>query len=718
MKPFNLLSLIIQHNKLYPRNPISLDKTMGLAYLSSDGLSVLNAIAELINTIKQTRSYRSQTKYLSNYRQSLQIFKHSVSSPDFFWQARKLCQTARTLITTNKLHSWEAEQVAWLNDENNWSRLIAINPEAKGSLIKLKQFWDRQKLFCSRSNAFLLKAMESLSEPQQHLALADREFLKKKHKLPIFIAESYGAFLAELRKELDQTKESLLNAMASRLFVAGKMASTTSHVHYDDVLVYTIQELQRFSVIKSTMRVSGYWQSLEPKHFTSFHQYIQREGNTNLFKEISQLPWFSETKGAIESKNIMIDGHCYVIPSILAKHVPTKRRWPAWLFHHQHRCIDFIQQQQAMFANLKLGLPTTRHVDPKERFLRLDKYEQHCKTAIAELQKHQPKPWQLWSYLGYRQLLSEYRNLLTKQSQHCLHERIELLEEIAHRELPPQDREERYQLWLLAREQLAYLNNLYISKDLVTRINNVEIKLSTSLQQEPTAYVTCLLQALADNQELQTDELSYIIEYIEINELSSEKDKWLDTIKPYRCKAVTSLLSQAKQLLSQSETNLTSPILLNKIKLIQSLGDKKIHMVLQQAIKRLPASQTHLLNQEEPSLARSRLSCIQHFVYEYGDQETKDWLNKLGSNTADTNWRAFLARWQLSLKELQLSNSMTIQTNKKLALNSHQQDKQHSHKTKPYHQFLSLFGTKPAINSKLSTSAPTKINHLSLLMRN
>jgi hypothetical protein len=84
---------------------------------------------------------------LGNYHQSLEELKRSKASPDFFFQARKLCMTASKLFTFNKVRSWEVEQIAWLNDTNNWERLIALNSEAKGSLIKESSSGTGRKYF-------------------------------------------------------------------------------------------------------------------------------------------------------------------------------------------------------------------------------------------------------------------------------------------------------------------------------------------------------------------------------------------------------------------------------------------------------------------------------------------------------------------------------------------------------------------------------------------
>lgn len=520
----------------------------GWVYLSVAGITHLNQAVEMLNSIRNNQDHRAPRHDHNHSRQILARLKEDTSSKHFYTDAKTLCRQSRSLLTSNRLRSWETQQISWLNESENWLKLIDLQPEAKGSLIKLKQFWDTQKAFSLCSNDFLLQSMESVLLIESELALAEVEFIKKQRKLSDDIKKSYGDFLFDLRQEVNKTKSGIVNTMLARLFVAGKLSEYVNHLHSDDVLVYTIHSLQQIGVLKRTMELTGSWQTLDSKHFNAFHDFIFREGNLSQQKALCQMPWFSESAGQIKTKNIMVNHRLCVVPIGLDHSIPQSahKRKPEWFYQNQNRSLDFISEQQATIARMKLGLPKIRSLEVNDRFKKLDRYERILKNAKRFVAKQQPVWWQFWSYFKFKKQLDSYQTLLIQQSKRCHEERIKLLEEIAHQELPPNDRNARYQLWLLLRNQLSLLNkNPALPSTLKTRVNTVERALTASLQQEPTTYANCLLQAISDKEVLDQYEINYLKAFIEINSLSPDKHLWLDSLSQNQRELVERLTPQA-----------------------------------------------------------------------------------------------------------------------------------------------------------------------------
>jgi hypothetical protein len=649
MKPLYLLDLIKRYSTQHPHEGVSLIHPWSLLYLSPDGLTILSAIQTLLDNIKDNQSYRTQVNNLGYFRESLHSLRMNVSLPSFLQQMKKVCRMTLSLITARQLQTWETTQVAWLDNHENWQYLMDINPEAKGSLVKLQQFWCRQQQFTRCTNDFLLQAIDCLVEPTEQLAFAEAEFRKKQHLLPVVIAENYKLCLSALSRDLEQKKSALLNSMICRLIVAGKAAPFTGQLIYDDVLVYTISELQRLGILKSTMHLKGYWQTLTPDHFNRFHYFIQRDGYRNMHKELSQMPWFSKSTEAITIINTSIGNKLYMVPKCLLAYVPANKRWPAWLFKSQHQIAKFIYEHQAAFAELKLGLPAIRPFNVETRFDRLDNYAHQVQKLVHRLPEHSPSLWQWWSYFGYRQFIDRWGQQLCQLTHWCQEERFKLLEEIAYQELAPENNEARFQLWIVAREQLARFSLASLNQKAVVRLQLIEKNLFLKLQQDPGIFSGHLIQALAKQQHLKNDELKYLVEFIQINALSTDKDKWLTSISSYRVNAVSFLIQQAKEYCTRPDADLNSPVINGTLVLIQQLTNNSDKHGLQLILKLLVKIQAEKLGQEQHDVARMRILALQRLIYQFGDDKLKKWFNHLPISLIDNNWQSFLKHWQFQL---------------------------------------------------------------------
>lgn len=431
-KMFNLKEEIDNYNKKYKTNYHE-NESFEFHYFISDNLEKANHYLDLINHGNEAFILSSEGgKFVKELNTASRRIKIDFSRSKNIKRFNGGAIFNATPYTPEEVKFYEEEnrknaqwfetikkQAKNLSDETFWAINHKIN-----NIDQIKNLWLKNSVLASFNDTAIYKiASETLPLLVAYHQEAFEELQNHKHSIPDEIYKAYLNYLKDFKERAHKMQRLLIDSMLTRLSAYDKSKGA-----YSNPIIY-IQDLIRPSFERPFQPVV-----LKPKEFDFFHQYIRLHGNQEQKKELLQRSWYTSVNN-IPTKVIKTsDGNCLLVPEKLAKDIPTKSRWPKWLFWAQNIRHTLFKENVSSIAILKgrieinkllidLKLPEPYIIAFKE----INNREQHIIESLINVESYYTKHTFLaWLSPTTNGFLDNWRNILMEQQRIVLDDKVEL----------------------------------------------------------------------------------------------------------------------------------------------------------------------------------------------------------------------------------------------------------------------------------------------------
>lgn len=352
---YNLKKIITDFNQTSQKK-ISLNKSWGLVYLQEKNLTLLNNNDQLIQ-----HSVYNASPFVRN-KQALKIALDEKKDP--LTREKKsairniLYKTNTDKIILQRLN-WEESLNATLKEESWEKRRNEIESDLSVKLYFSQAYheWNIHRPFQYYSSEGLLFLLNLIIEYQYHFSQAYQELQQKKRTwipffvLPSFIVESYEPFLVTELETFQKLRAQVLDALLLRL----NMTEQQGLVTRDDVS-YTLALKSQWLGL-STLALPDYRITLPTHIFNYMHRAIEKHGDATHINQLYQLAWYRQERPDAKSELTTINTSAgrLLIPEALVVFFPLKKKKWDWLFSSNDRLLQYLSEQQALFAQLFLS---------------------------------------------------------------------------------------------------------------------------------------------------------------------------------------------------------------------------------------------------------------------------------------------------------------------------------------------------------------------------
>lgn len=431
-RKFNLKEEIDKYNKKYKTNH-SENESFGFHYFIADNLNKANYYLDLINHANDSFVLSSEGgRFVKELNQASRRIKIDFTQSKNIKRFNGGAIYNATPYTPEEIQYYEQENtknLQWtdnikkqaknFSDESFWVIHNKIN-----NVAQIRNLWLKNSVLATFNDTAIYKiASETLPLLVAYHQEAFEELQNHKHSIPNEIYKAYFNYLKDFKERADKMKRLLVNTMLTRL-----SAYDTSKSAYSNPVIY-IQDL-----IKPSFERPYQPSVLNAKEFDYFHQYIRLHGNHEQKKELLQRRWYTSVNNIPTKVIRSSDGNFLLVPEKLAKDIPTKSKWPNWLFWGQNIRHNLFKDNISSIAILKGRIEINKLlIDFKLpepliiAYNEVNNRELHIKDSLVKLDDHYTKHTLMsWLSPATKEFLDNWKNILLDQQKLVVDDKIEL----------------------------------------------------------------------------------------------------------------------------------------------------------------------------------------------------------------------------------------------------------------------------------------------------
>lgn len=554
---FNLKEEIIKYNRKYNTN-YNESESFGFHYFTPENLESANNYLDLINQGESIFIFSSEGgRFVKKLNSATRKLKLDLPQ-------RRINQTGfkRSAIYNNTPYT--PEEIRYFEDENRKNKQWADNLKKQASTLadesfwvihkkvsnieQIKTLWLKNNVFATFNDTVIFKiASEALPQLIAYHKEAFYELSKNKQSIPKEIYKVYLDYLKDFQERATKMQHLLVDTMLTRL-----KAHDVSKGAYSNPVIY-INDL-----IKPSFDRPYQPTPMPHKVFDFYHQYIRLHGKHDQKKELYERRWYSSTNNITTTLIKTVDGDTLLVPEILAKDIPLKKKWPNWIFWATNLRHNLFKDNISLIATLKSRVEINHlFIDlilPEPFIIALNEAnnrEQRIKESLAQLEKYKPK-FKLISWLSptTKVFLDNWKKILQDQQKIVIDDKIELAKrlidsfrkELLNKELTQNIPWSAIESLLKLKDDLEKL--IETDKTLEGRVYGIQTILT---QIDRLTNCHKVLALTANGKALNEDELNKLLDYI-TNIQHEDKEIY------------TAFIEQTKPLFSKIKANLVNEL--------------------------------------------------------------------------------------------------------------------------------------------------------------
>lgn len=434
---FNLKDEIIKYNRKYNTN-YNESESFGFHYFTSENLVSANTYLNLINQGESIFIFSSEGgRFVKKLNSATRKLKLDLTQS-------RVNQTGHKRGAIYNNTPYTPEEIRYFEDENKKNKQWADNLKKQASSLsdeifwvihkkisnieQIKTLWLKNNVLAIFNDTSIFKiASEALPQLIAYHKEAFIELSKNKQSIPKEIYNAYLDYLKDFQERATKMQRLLVDSMLTRL-----KAHDVSKGAYSNPVIY-INDL-----IKPSFERPYQPSPLPNKIFDFYHQYIRLHGKYEQKKELYQRRWYTSLNNIHTTLIKTADGDALLVPEVLAKDVPLKKRWPNWIFWAANLRHNLFKDNISLIATLKGRVEINQlFIDLKipEPFIialtEANNRGQHIKESLSQLNQYQSKyKFLSWFSPTTKEFLDGWKKILMDQQKIVNDDKIALARRI------------------------------------------------------------------------------------------------------------------------------------------------------------------------------------------------------------------------------------------------------------------------------------------------
>jgi hypothetical protein len=414
-------------------------KKYKLKYLSDDTQKFFKEGIELFYKCYGLSDERHLS--MKELNEHLKIAQRIAEETNDFSEVRRILQLLTDKYRYEKSLKWYLDYSEILQSDEIWESYKTaenINPDKIRKLEAMQKKWKRHASFAHYTSDALLYATDILTELEDHLKLAQVEFIRYGYKFEEKDRIEYHKHLELFLQAVQDQKKTLCEAM----FIRWKLALQNNNLRAD-ILVNMIQQLNQMGIIEEKEWSERQRQPQTREHnealFIKFYHYIANNAKPEL-KEAASLSISllgEKPNEIIHLIPIKQDNDSFLIPKQFEANTPAYRKKPDFIFKGHNLRHDFFQDKQDLFfrliqlRGLKVAITHYERLPEDPLWIELQSLCRLIESHITISEQKIIRGFFARYKMKSNQFLKEWQDFLTNQQKVVLLYQLEFLENFA-----------------------------------------------------------------------------------------------------------------------------------------------------------------------------------------------------------------------------------------------------------------------------------------------